>query len=288
MTCPHCLSTSISKRQHRTSLGYRTFSCRACRLRFNQRTGSPFNDLQFPTHVVLLAVLWRLRYKLGFREVAELLLQRGFEVSHETIRNWEFRFAPMVSERLRAKRRGHAGRSWYLDETYVKVSGRWCYLYRAIDRDGNLLDSMLSKHRDRQAARRFLRRLLDASPRRPLRLDHRQAPSLQEGRSLDRRSQGAAPAEPVPQQPYRAGSSATQATLLPDAGFRPIRFSLPFLHCLRRAAPLPACPKSPRRKSFSITQSPDLQQQMVNPDGRVGRLTRAQLLSQLASVPGKP
>ena len=51
MTCPHCLSTSISKRQHRTSLGYRTFSCRACRLRFNERTGSPFNDLQFPTDV---------------------------------------------------------------------------------------------------------------------------------------------------------------------------------------------------------------------------------------------
>ena len=170
MTCPHRLSTSISKRQHRTSLGYRTFSCRVCRLRFNQRTGSPFNDLQFPTDVVLLAVLWRLRYKLGFREVAELLLQRGCEVSHETIRNWEFRFAPMVSERLRAKRRGNAGPSWYLDETYVKVSGRWCYLYRAIDRDGNLLDSMLSEHRDRQAARRFLRRLLGASPRRPLRL----------------------------------------------------------------------------------------------------------------------
>ncbi len=288
MTCPHCLSTSISKRQHRTSLGYRTFSCRACRLRFNERTGSPFNDLQFPTDVVLLVVLWRLRYKLGFREVAELLLQRGFEVSHETIRNWEFRFAPMVSERLRAKRRGNAGRSWYLDETYVKVSGRWCYLYRAIDRDGNLLDSMLSEHRDRQAARRFLRRLLDASPRRPLRLTTDKHPAYKKavrwivGRKvLHRQNQ-------YLNKPYRAGSSATQATLLPDAGFRPIRFSQPFLHCLRRAAPLPACPKSPRRKSFSITQSPDLQQQMVNPDGGVGRLTRAQLLSQLASVPGKP
>ena len=254
MTCPHCLSTSISKRQHRTSLGYRTFSCRACRLRFNQRTGSPFNDLQFPTDVVLLAVLWRLRYKLGFREVAELLLQRGFEVSHETIRNWEFRFAPMVSERLRAKRRGHAGRSWYLDETYVKVSGRWCYLYRAIDRDGNLLDSMLSEHRDRAGSTALLATAAGRFSAQTATSDHRQAPSLQQGRSLDRRSQGAAPPEPVPQQPYRAGSSATQATLLPDAGFRPIRFSQPFLHCLRRAAPLPACPKSPRRKSFSITQ----------------------------------
>jgi putative transposase len=130
----------------------------------------PFNNLQFPTDIVLLAVLWRLRYKLGFRDVAELLLQRGFKVSYETIRTWEFRFAPLVSEKLRNKRRGTAGRSWYLDETYIKVSGRWCYLYRAIDRDGNLLDSMLSEHRDRDAARRFLRRLIDGQGRKPLRL----------------------------------------------------------------------------------------------------------------------
>ena len=102
--------------------------------------------------------------------MAELLLQRGYEVSHETIRIWEFRFAPMVSEQLRSKRRGQAGRSWYIDETYVKVSGRWCYLYRAIDRDGNLLDSMLSEHRDRAAARRFLRRLIDITGQKPLRL----------------------------------------------------------------------------------------------------------------------
>ena len=170
MACPHCLSTSICKRRHRTSLGYQSFSCRACRRRFNERTGTPFNDLQFPTDVVLLAVLWRLRYKLGFRDVAELLLQRGYEVSHETIRIWEYRFAPMVSELLRSKRRGQAGRSWYIDETYVKVSGRWCYLYRAIDRDGNLLDSMLSEQRDKVAARRFLRLLLEIGTRKPLRL----------------------------------------------------------------------------------------------------------------------
>ena len=170
MPCPHCLSTSISKRKHRTSLGYRTFCCRDCNKRFNERSGSPFNDLQFPTDIVLLAVLWRLRYKLGFRDVAELLLQRGFEVSCETIRVWEFRFAPLVSENLRAKRRGKAGRSWYLDETYIKVGGRWRYLYRAIDRDGNLLDSMLSEYRDKHAARRFLRRLLDNAGQKPLRM----------------------------------------------------------------------------------------------------------------------
>ena len=63
-----------------------------------ERTGTPFNDLQYPTDIVLLAVLWRLGYKLGFRDVAELLLQRGFEVTHETIRAWEVRFAPLLAD----------------------------------------------------------------------------------------------------------------------------------------------------------------------------------------------
>ena len=170
MSCPHCRSESIAKRRRRTSLGYRILFCNSCRRQFNERTGTAFNDLQFPTDVVLMAVLWRLRYKLGFRDVAELLLERGFIVSHETIRLWEFRFAPLVSTKLRARRRGKSGHSWYLDETYVKVSGRWCYLYRAIDRDGNLLDSMLSEKRDKHAARSFLRRLLDSAEQKPLRV----------------------------------------------------------------------------------------------------------------------
>jgi transposase-like protein len=120
--------------------------------------------------MVLLAVLWRLRYKLSFRDVAEMLLQRGFEVTHETVREWEFRFAPLLAEQLRAKRRGRAGVSWYLDETYVKVAGRWCYLYRAVDRDGTFIDSMLSEHRDKHAARRFLRRLVEVAERKPQRV----------------------------------------------------------------------------------------------------------------------
>jgi putative transposase len=102
MTCPHCSSPAVRVRRQRTALGYACFTCRSCGRRFNERTQTPFNDLQFPTDVVLLAVLWRLRYKLGFRDVAELLLQRGYDVTHETIRLWEFRFAPLVSTRLRA------------------------------------------------------------------------------------------------------------------------------------------------------------------------------------------
>ena len=170
MACPDCASTATTRRKGRTALGYRRFRCQACRRRFNEPTGTPLNDLQYPTNIVLLAVLWRLRYKLGFRDVAELLLQRGFEVTHETIRAWEVCFAPLLADQLRAKRRGQAGGSWYLDETYVKVAGRWCYLYRAIDREGVLLDSMLSEHRDKHAARRFLRRLVEVTERKPQRV----------------------------------------------------------------------------------------------------------------------
>ena len=110
-------STATTKRKGRTALGSR---------RFHERTGPPFNDRQDPTDLVLLAVRWRLRDTLGFRDGAELPLQRGVEVSHEPIRAWEFRFAPLRADRRRAKRRGHAGRSWYLDETSGKVAGRWC------------------------------------------------------------------------------------------------------------------------------------------------------------------
>ncbi len=177
MTCPRCGSNRTSRRRRCTSLGYRTFACRACRSVFNERTETPFNDLQNPTDVVLLAVLWRLRYKLSFRDVAEMLLQRGLEVTHETVREWEFRFAPLFSEQLRAKRRGRAGGSWYVDETYVKVAGRWCYLYRAIDGDGVLIDSMLSEHRDKHAARRFLRRLVEVAERKPARVTTDQHPA---------------------------------------------------------------------------------------------------------------
>ena len=115
MTCPHCESPATTKRQGQTSLGSRRFRCRSCGRRFNERSGTPFHDLQYPTDVVLLAVLRRLRYTLSFRDIAEMLLERGFSVTHhETIREWECRFAPLVTERLRAKRRGRAGRSWYL------------------------------------------------------------------------------------------------------------------------------------------------------------------------------
>src|ERR687894_1888607 len=157
MPCPHCAYPKTARQSKTTALGYQTFRCGACRRRFNERTGTPFNFLEYPTDIVLLVVLWRLRYKLSLRDLAEMFLERGFVFTHEAVRAWEERFAPLLTEHLRAKRRGKAGRSWYVDETYVKVQGRWCYLYRAIDRDGNLVDSLLSESRNLEAARRFFR-----------------------------------------------------------------------------------------------------------------------------------
>jgi putative transposase len=82
--------------------------------------------------------------------------------------DWEARFAPLITEQLRCRRKGKAGRSSYIDETYVKANGKWCYLYCAIDRDGNLVHSMLSETRDIDAARKFLTRAKDIAGRKPV------------------------------------------------------------------------------------------------------------------------
>jgi len=127
----------------------------------------PYNHLQYPTDLVLLVVLWRLRYKLSLRDLAEMFLARGFVCSHETVRDREVRFAPLLTTRLRAKRRGMVGTKWHADETYLRVDGRWCYLYRAIDRDGHLSDAMLSEKRDMAAAQRFFAQALDIAGHAP-------------------------------------------------------------------------------------------------------------------------
>ncbi len=114
-------------------------------------------------------VLCRLRYKLSLRNLAEMYLLRGWEFTHEAVREWEERFAPLLAEKLRRKRKGKVGRRWYVDETYVKVKGKWCYLYRAIDREGNLVDSLLSATRDMDAAQRFFRSALSLSTKLRLR-----------------------------------------------------------------------------------------------------------------------
>src|SRR4051794_40960722 len=86
-----------------------------------------------------------------------MFLVRGMMFSHEAVREWEAKLTPALAEDLRRRRRGKAGRSWYVDETYINVDGRWCYLYRAIDRTGTLVDVLFSEHRDMKAAGAFFR-----------------------------------------------------------------------------------------------------------------------------------
>jgi putative transposase len=157
MTCPHCESTATTERADRTELGYHRFRCRGCGRVFNERTGTPFNRLQYPTDVVCLVVLWRFRYKLSLRDLAEMFLQRGLIFTHEAVREWESKRAPLLGDTLRKRRHGVVGASWYVDETYIRVQGQWCYLYRAIDRDGHLIDARLSDTCDLVAAEAFFR-----------------------------------------------------------------------------------------------------------------------------------
>jgi putative transposase len=117
MTCPHCQSTATTERSDRTELGYRRFRYWACHRGFNERTGTPFNWLQYPTDVVCLVVLWRFRYKLSLRDPTEMFLQRGIVFTHEAVRAWESRLTPHLTEALRKRRYGKVGNSWYVDET---------------------------------------------------------------------------------------------------------------------------------------------------------------------------
>src|SRR6185437_5322309 len=157
MRCVECGSSAVSERPERTVQGYRRFRCRSCGKQFNERSLGLLNRTQHPSDVIALVVLWRLRYKLSLRDLAEMFLIRGIVFSHEAVRAWEAKLTPAPAEALRRRRRGKIGRSWYVDETYVKVQGRWCYLYRASDTSGALVDVRLSETRDMAAARAFFR-----------------------------------------------------------------------------------------------------------------------------------
>ncbi len=115
---------------------------------------SAFAGFRFPPDIIVLAVRWYLRYGLSYRAVEELLGERGIEVDHVTVYRWVQRFTPLLADAARPCR--HAvGDRWCVDETYVKVAGRWRYVYRAIDQYGQIIDVYVSPRRDTRAARRF-------------------------------------------------------------------------------------------------------------------------------------
>ncbi len=116
-----------------------------------------FKGSHFPKSVVLFAVFFYVRYGVSYRDLEEIMAERGVEIDHATLNRWVVKFSPMIAANAQVRKRKSAP-SWRMDETYIKVRGKWAYLYRAVDREGKTLDFMLSERRDTAAARRFFKR----------------------------------------------------------------------------------------------------------------------------------
>jgi transposase-like protein len=113
-----------------------------------------FAGFRFPPEVIVLAVRWYLRFGLSYRDLEELLAERGVEVDHVTLYRWVHRFTPLLIDAARPCRYA-VGSRWFVDETYVKVAGMWRYVYRAVDQYGQVIDVYVSARRDIAAARGF-------------------------------------------------------------------------------------------------------------------------------------
>ena len=125
---------------------------------------SPFRYFKTSPEIIRLAVMLCVRFPLSLRNVEDLLHERGIDVSHETVRFWWNRFGPMFAKEIRRKRvqqmRAHSNWQWHLDEVFVKINGEMHYLWRAVDHEGEVLESFVTKRRDRKAALKFLKKTM--------------------------------------------------------------------------------------------------------------------------------
>src|SRR3954466_16368063 len=122
MDCVACSSAAVTERPDRTVQGYRRLRCRDCGKQFNERSAGVLNHTQYPSDVIALVVLWRLRYRLTLRDLAEMFLIRGIIFSHEAVRDWEAKLAPVLADELRRRwhcKGGVRARRWHVDETYL-------------------------------------------------------------------------------------------------------------------------------------------------------------------------
>jgi transposase-like protein len=116
--------------------------------------------MHYPLEVMLTCVRWYVVYPLSLRHIEEMMAEHGVIVDHATIHRWALKILPALNKVFRS-RKSTVAKSWRMDETYIKVRGRWKYLYRAVDRDGQTVDFLLTARRDEAAARRFLERAID-------------------------------------------------------------------------------------------------------------------------------
>jgi IS6 family transposase len=136
---------------------------------------SAFAGFRFPPDVIVLAVRWYLRFGLSYRDLEELLAERGIQADHVTIYRWVLRFTPLLADAARPCRHS-VGNRWQVDETYVKVAGHWRYIYRAIDQFGQVIDVFVSSRRDTMAAHRFFQRAIGTTKIAPAEVTTDQAP----------------------------------------------------------------------------------------------------------------
>ena len=139
MRCSKCRSAAVTERTERTAQGYRRFRCRTCGKQFNERSGTVLNRAQYPSDVIALVVLWRLRYKLALRDLPEMFAQRGLVFSYEAVRQWEAKLTPALAEDLRRRRCGKAGCSGYVRIRASRIG--WVPLER---RSGQAASNMAS------------------------------------------------------------------------------------------------------------------------------------------------
>ena len=119
-----------------------------------------FQRLHYPVEIILLCLRWYLAYGLSLRNLEEMMLERGIGVDHSTIHRWVLRLSPLLVKVSKKHRTIYGGGTWYADETYIKIKGKWTYLYRAVNANGDTLDFMLSRHRNQKAALKFFRQNL--------------------------------------------------------------------------------------------------------------------------------
>ena len=121
-----------------------------------------FKYKQYESEIILLTVRWYLKFSLSYRDLVEMMEERGLRISHTSIMRWVHQYAPEIDKRVR-KHLKPTNDSWRTDETYVKVKGVWHYLYRAVDSKGNTIDFFLSKNRDKKSVKKFFKKALGSS-----------------------------------------------------------------------------------------------------------------------------